>query len=144
MGEPGRGDRAGWPAPRPRQPRDQRLGATFSLVGRPSGPGLFFLDENRGWFATETGTWVTQNGGTLWRDPGLNPDARLTRTHFGDAQFGWGIGPAVGLAYFSPDGGTTWVPQGVPVTTPLLSLVATDRDHAWIVGAGGVILRYLP
>jgi photosystem II stability/assembly factor-like uncharacterized protein len=119
-------------------------GESFVSVGRPFGAGLFFLTESVGWFATDRGTWITVNGGALWTAQGDNSDTPLTQVRFGDTQIGWGISPTPGLIYFSPDSGSTWVPQGLPIATRLTALAVSDAANAWAVGQGGVILRYIP
>lgn len=104
--------------------------------------------------------WSTSDGGATWSEQNFPADAGLIHClYFQDNQKGWALGvknesidvfvDTYGVAYFTENGGQTWVEK----FNPELKLVFTDIDFAddqkgWIVGFassssenGGTIFR---
>jgi len=78
------------------------------------------------------------------REPDLPEDARLARSAVADSADGgqsamWRV--ESGAVERSADGGNTWTPVTVPISTRLNAGSAPSPDVCWLVGDGGVVLR---
>lgn len=81
-------------------------GETWSLVGIREKPvSLFFLDDARGWMATDGGIWRTGDAGRTWTK--LQKLESIERVFFLDEMLGFAVG-APRAAYQTADGGKTW------------------------------------
>lgn len=103
-------------------------GATWNVLlrntsenGYPTGNGLCFFDERRGWVTGHNGRLLhTEDGGAGWTDvrmplePGEHPIFRGVTFH--GEQDGWVYGDA-GVLFHTRDGGASWTRQtrGVPI-----------------------------
>ena len=92
---------------------------------------VYFADDEVGWLvvtrdifklkSNEAASYLlkTEDGGTTWRQvllSGEDPNARLVRLVFADAQHGWVFGES-GIVFGTHDGGRSWsesrLPEGV-------------------------------
>jgi photosystem II stability/assembly factor-like uncharacterized protein len=94
-----------------------------------------FVNAETGWAVGGYGSVLsTVDGGRTWRSQrvGTTP---LSGVDFVDAEHGWAVGKG-GVVLVTSDGGRTWSRQTVPRRPDLSKVVATDRTHAWVLGAG--------
>jgi photosystem II stability/assembly factor-like uncharacterized protein len=115
---------------------------------------LFFLDAQRGWAVGELGTVIrTEDGGKTWTAPAESEDKIYNSVFFTDNTTGWIVGE-FGTIKFTEDGGKTWQPREckdlVSETSDavwekpqpaLYGIFFADKEHGWIVGMDGVILK---
>jgi photosystem II stability/assembly factor-like uncharacterized protein len=84
----------------------------------------------------------TTNGGSFWYiSKETHPYARLMGVYFTDVNRGWAVGWNRRIL-FTTDGGSNWIPQNSPVSNNLRKVQFTARNIGYIVGDGGVILKY--
>jgi len=113
---------------------------------------------------------LSDDSGTSWRQAQVPASVSLTSVQFVDAEQGWAVGH-LGVVLHSADGGETWSKQldGIQAAQlalkaaqqggdakllkaaewlvadgpdkPFLDLYFSDRQHGYIVGAYGLILR---
>ncbi len=79
---------------------------TFDLI-KESPVALFFINENKGWLATQKSIQTTSDGGRTWQK--LNPMGGMRRLYFFDEKRGFAIGSPK-AAFSTRDGGATWDP----------------------------------
>jgi len=124
---------AGLPAqvqPRPSEimPRAAQ-GLTLSVVN--NGKHLFTVGER--------GQILASNDGLAWAQVAVPVRATLTALSFVDDEIGWAVGHDAAILK-TEDGGKSWMLQNFEPEkeTAFLSVVATDRNHAYAVGAFGL------
>jgi len=135
-------------------------GATWSSQQHPihfpmlgSYGDVFVLDASHAW-ATASGVHRVDEGypysapkavvrttnGVSW-EMAYRGRTGPDRVRFVSPTEGLGVDSS-GLLWESSDGGTTWITRTVTAPpVPLWDLYAFDRDHIWLVGDGGLILR---
>jgi len=100
---------------------------------------IFFLNESRGWMATNSGIWRTEESGRTWTK--LQKLESIEYLYFLDELHGYAVGDPK-AAYETIDGGKTWK-KVAAADEP-----STDRDNSvydWVVFDGpqhGFILGY--
>jgi len=100
-----------------------------------------FRDDRNGWAVGERGTLLrTTDGGETWTIIPTNVNVTLLSVQFLNDDEGWAIGRA-GTILRSSDEGKTWVRQESTTKQNLYSLIF-NKKIGWVVGGGGVALRY--
>jgi hypothetical protein len=154
-----RGIAAGWISdanpskkPRPTILTTSDGGAHWMLDALKDEPrSLFFLNDSLGWMVTESGLWLTEESGHIWRkifdQPKPNaklgpvsPGGLILRVWFLDEKHGFAVGYQKTVLE-THDGGRTWKPvteaaqpTGNPVFTAY-TRIAFDGKLGLIVGA---------
>jgi len=83
--------------------------------------------------------YSSSDAGSTWHfehTPGL-----FKTLCFVDQNNGWFAGP-LGILYYTSDGGASFAPQQSLVKTDINKVEMVDRNTGWVVGNGGVILKY--
>ncbi len=117
---------------------------------------VYFANERVGWLVAERDMLKlktndeprayllkTEDGGFSWQRiflNGFDPNARLVRAVFADAERGWVFGET-GVVFATRDGGAHWMRQASPTKHLLLGGAFIDYAHGWLVGAGATILQ---
>ncbi len=113
---------------------------------------IFMINRNNGWVVgrynpTEKGWIGVYNG--VWQQYKIFNDARtITELDIYGNDFGWCCGwtktsPSYG-AYLGFFDGNNWTSFTAPTDKGLLGIDILNVDNGWIVGVGGVILKYKP
>jgi hypothetical protein len=102
--------------------------------------GLFFIDENTGYFAAKDakGAFRTTDGGRTWA--GMAAAAVHRRILFADPEVGWSMRYAQ-LSY-TTDGGRRWSSRTIDFPAFPNAFSLPRRDVAYAVGEHGMIYRY--
>ena len=111
---------------------------------------ILMINQNNGWVVgrynpTEKG-WIGFYNG-VWRQYKIFNDARtITELDIYGNDFGWCCGwtktsPPYG-AYLGFFDGNNWTSFTAPTDKGLLGIDILDKNNGWIVGIGGVILKY--
>lgn len=103
-----------------------------------SGNGLFALDSNHIWAATNEGyVYFSEDGGTSWEEllaGGVVSSGPIRAIHFADQNVGW-LGAENNIIARTVDGGVSWSlitgPAG-QTTDDIFSVAALDRNRVWI------------
>ncbi len=128
--------------------KPQRSGIEKDLLA------VFFLDAQQGWAVGEYGTLIhTADGGATWATMMEPEDKGYNNVLFVDQNTGWVIGE-FGTILHTEDGGKSWTPQeckdfdaavkaaGWDRPKPTLyGICFLDKDHGWLTGMDGVIIR---
>jgi len=100
-----------------------------------------FRDDKNGWVVGEHGTILrTTDGGESWTAVPTNVNVTLLSIQFLNDQEGWAIGRS-GTILRSNDEGKTWSLQDSTTKQNLYSLIF-NKKVGWVVGGGGMVLRY--
>ena len=100
-----------------------------------------FRDDKNGWVVGERGVLLrTTDGGETWTPVATNTNVTLLSVQFLNDDEGWAIGRG-GTILRSGDQGRTWTPQTSTTKQNLYSL-HFNKKIGWVVGGGGVVLRY--
>lgn len=101
-----------------------------------------FVDERNGWLAGAN-LWHTTDGGQSW-DSALDENFRTVA--FADSKRGF-VANTNNEIRVTEDGGVTWTEASVVNNAPRAFFVSNghyvngDRDHAWLAGTQGMMLR---
>ena len=126
-----------------------------------------FQTHLAGWATADEIIWGTTNGRS-W-SPEVKADQRMTSVDFADELYVWAVGEGGTILHSNQGGHTlleggarvfTWKPQCITftyseqgietgcdeayATENLLDLAVVDREHVWVVGEGGTILKLVP
>ena len=112
-------------------------------VGQDQAPelaGLWFNDENTGWFCGDRVVMRTTNGGNTFIDSMSQP-TELKDIHFKNENEGVIIGYA--LAYRTTNSGVNWYSVILPssLATPFCDRVTFIGDTGWTASWGNVVFR---
>jgi len=125
--------------------RSDDAGENWSVVsvieGQDGGEGgLFFLDENVGYFSTKygKGSYRTVDGGKTWN--AMPATGVFRRIVFADPEVGWSMMYQT-LAY-TTDGGKRWFSREMRFPAMPNAFSLPRRDRAYVVGPHGMIFRY--
>ena len=100
-----------------------------------------FRNDKDGWAVGERGTLLrTTDSGETWTAIPTNTNVTLLSIQFSNDEEGWAIGRS-GTILRSSDEGRTWVHQESTTKQNLYSLIF-NKKVGWVVGGGGVVLRY--
>lgn len=100
-----------------------------------------FRNDKDGWAVGERGTLLrTTDGGESWRVIPTNVEVTLLSIQFLNGDEGWAIGRG-GVILRSRDEGKTWVREDSTTKQNLYSL-NFNKKIGWVVGSGGIGLRY--
>jgi photosystem II stability/assembly factor-like uncharacterized protein len=100
-----------------------------------------FRNDKDGWVVGERGTILrTIDGGETWTTVPTNLNVTLLRIQFASDDEGWAIG-RTGTILRSKDEGKTWVREESTTRQNLYSLYF-NKKIGWVVGGGGIVLRY--
>lgn len=131
-----------------------------SWVERPLGidhaiNDIYFVGKDTGFAVAGGSIFETSNGGHSWREAhkflpaefdGATPE--LYSLRFNGKKRGWVVGSASrgdvitnSILAITRDGGATWQVLQAPTRQELIHIDVVDEKRAWIVGAGGAILR---
>jgi photosystem II stability/assembly factor-like uncharacterized protein len=134
--------------------RTEDGGETWSPVSTIQGPdprtgGLFFLDENNGFFVSPypKKTYRTTDGARTWT---VVPATEIgPRVKFADPEVGWsfqslcvGMGCENAKLFYTTDGGRRWSSKSFPFPTGVTAFSLPRRDVGYAVGDHGMIYRY--
>jgi photosystem II stability/assembly factor-like uncharacterized protein len=116
---------------------------------------LFFPGKDSGFALAGGSIFETADGGHSWREAhrflpsefdGATPE--LYSLRFSGKKRGWVVGSASrgdlitnSILAITRDGGATWQVLQAPTRQELIHIDVVDEKRAWIVGAGGAILR---
>ena len=111
--------------------------------------GVYFLKHQLGWAVggIDNGNNVeiimkTIDGGITWQTVEENYNFKsLKGVYFVNADTGWAVG-SNGRILNTTDGGSTWIVQNSPVSNNLRKIQFPSESTGYIVGEGGVILKY--
>jgi photosystem II stability/assembly factor-like uncharacterized protein len=131
-----------------------------SWVERPLGidhaiNDIYFVGKDTGFVVAGGSIFETSDGGHSWREAhkflpaefdGATPE--LYSLRFNGKKRGWVVGSASrgdvitnSILAITRDGGATWQVLQAPTRQELIHIDVVDEKRAWIVGAGGAILR---
>jgi photosystem II stability/assembly factor-like uncharacterized protein len=131
-----------------------------SWVERPLGidhaiNDIYFVGKDTGFVVAGGSIFETSNGGHSWREAhkflpaefdGATPE--LYSLRFNGKKRGWVVGSVSrgdvitnSILAITRDGGATWQVLQAPTRQELIHIDVVDEKRAWIVGAGGAILR---
>jgi photosystem II stability/assembly factor-like uncharacterized protein len=131
-----------------------------SWVERPLGidhaiNDIYFVGKDTGFAVAGGSIFETSNRGHSWREAhkflpaefdGAAPE--LYSLRFNGKKRGWVVGSASrgdvitnSILAITRDGGATWQVLQAPTRQELIHIDVVDEKRAWIVGAGGAILR---
>ncbi|MDH4125659.1 MAG: YCF48-related protein [Gammaproteobacteria bacterium] len=120
-------------------------GANWSVVSivadeQGSEGGLFFVDENTGFFSTAYGksAFRTTDGGQTWS--GIPATQVFPRMAFADPEVGWSM--LYSDLSFTTDGGRRWSSRRLDFPAFPNAFSLPRRDVAYAVGDHGMIYRY--
>ena len=100
-----------------------------------------FRNDKDGWVVGERGTILrTTDGGESWTTIATNLNVTLLRIQFVNDEEGWAIG-RTGTILKSNDEGKTWTREESTTRQNLYSLYF-NKKIGWVVGGGGIVLRY--
>jgi len=129
-------------------------GHTWSAMTTPGSAYLYsmaFADQNRGWIAGNyERIWATTDGGMNWTVRQYLPSSQVDNQDICvlDSVNLVVVGSESGSMYtpvwiqVTNDGGTSWDSLGHPSGMPLVSVSFADRDHGFVAGEDGQLLRY--
>jgi photosystem II stability/assembly factor-like uncharacterized protein len=102
--------------------------------------GLFFVDENTGYFSTKysQAAFRTTDGGTTWT--GMAATSIHRRIVFADPEVGWTM--MYNQLSFTTDGGRRWSSRTIAFPAQPRAFSMPRRDVAYAVGEHGMIYRY--
>jgi photosystem II stability/assembly factor-like uncharacterized protein len=102
--------------------------------------GLFFLDENVGYFSTHygKGAYRTVDGGRTWT--ALPATSVYRRIVFADPEVGWSM--MYNQLVYTTDGGKRWFSRELKFPAMPTAFSLPRRDRAYVVGEHGMIFRY--
>jgi photosystem II stability/assembly factor-like uncharacterized protein len=120
-------------------------GASWSAVAVVEGHmanegGLFFVDENTGYFSTtySKAAFRTTDGGVTWT--GMPATSIHRRIVFADPEVGWTM--MYNQLSFTTDGGRRWASRTIDFPAQPRAFSMPRRDVAYAVGEHGMIYRY--
>jgi photosystem II stability/assembly factor-like uncharacterized protein len=120
-------------------------GASWSVVHvleNESGSegGLFFIDENVGYFSTRDAksAFRTTDGGLTWT--GMPATSIGRRIVFADPGVGWAM--RYNMLSYTTDGGKRWSSRQLALPAMPNAFSLPRRDRAYVVGDHGMIYRY--
>ena len=100
-----------------------------------------FRNDKDGWVVGERGTILrTTDGGETWTTIPTNLNVTLLSIQFASDDEGWAIG-RTGTILRSNDEGKTWVREESTTRQNLYS-INFNKKIGWVVGGGGIVLRY--
>jgi photosystem II stability/assembly factor-like uncharacterized protein len=102
--------------------------------------GLFFLDENVGYFSTKygKGAFRTVDGGRTWN--AMPATSMFRQIMFADPEVGWSM--MYKQLVYTTDGGKRWFSRELPFPAMVEAFSLPRRDRAYVVGEHGMIYRY--
>lgn len=116
---------------------------------------IYFVGKDTGFVVAGGSIFETTDGGHSWREAhkflpaefdGATPE--LYSLRFNGKKRGWVVGSASrgdvitnSILAITRDGGATWQVLQAPTRQELIHIDVVDEKRAWIVGAGGAILR---
>lgn len=116
---------------------------------------IYFVGKDTGFAVAGGSIFETSDGGHSWREAhkflpaefdGAMPE--LYSLRFNGKKRGWVVGSASrgdvitnSILAITRDGGATWQVLQAPTRQELIHIDVVDEKRAWIVGAGGAILR---
>jgi photosystem II stability/assembly factor-like uncharacterized protein len=116
---------------------------------------IYFVGKDTGFVVAGGSIFETTDGGHSWREAhkfqpaefdGATPE--LYSLRFNGKKRGWVVGSASrgdvitnSILAITRDGGATWQVLQAPTREELIHIDVVDEKRAWIVGAGGAILR---
>jgi len=101
---------------------------------------IHFIDEQNGWFCSNTSVYHSEDGGENWHYMATLPDSSLSRIYFKKNE-GWVMGEKI--IYYSSDGGNSWEAQlQVDGEEKLVSLSFVNRSNGWALSENGKVYRY--
>jgi len=113
----------------------QNVGTTGTLYH------VDFRNDRDGWVVGERGTILrTTDGGETWTTIPTNVNVTLLSIQFASDDEGWAIG-RTGTILKSTDEGKTWV-KDESTTRQNLYSIYFNKKIGWVVGGGGIVLRY--
>ncbi len=102
---------------------------------------LFFINPKTGWTVGGDGKiYQTVNGGKFWRAQNSPVNTTLTDVFFNNTAEGWAIGD-VGTVLHTFTAGNIWTSENIKSSRKLEKIFFIERQ-GWIVGFGGLILKY--
>lgn len=120
-------------------------GASWSIVSvlenqNGSEGGLFFIDENTGYFTTRDAqsSFRTTDGGATWS--GMPATAVHRRIVFADPEVGWAM--RYNQLSYTTDGGRRWASRTIDFPASAHAFSLPRRDVGYVVGDHGMIYRY--
>jgi len=120
-------------------------GATWAAVTLPGPPdqlqAVHFPEPRIGYVGGLRTIWQSTDYGLSWRivaGAGRTPRDPLAFA-FPSVNRGYAVGQN-GQIFRTSDGGTTWVPQNIPLRINLRSVFFLDEDTGYAVGDGGVVI----
>jgi photosystem II stability/assembly factor-like uncharacterized protein len=125
--------------------RSEDGGDSWSVVSVVEGEngsegGLFFLDENVGYFSTKYGKsgYRTTDGGRNWT--AMPATSLFRQIVFADPEVGWSM--MYKQLVYTTDGGKRWSSRELPFPAMPNAFSLPRRDRAFVVGDHGMIYRY--
>jgi photosystem II stability/assembly factor-like uncharacterized protein len=116
--------------------------AVISVIEGENGSegGLFFLDENVGYFSTKYGksAYRTVDGGKTWN--AMPATSVFRQIVFADPEVGWSM--MYKQLVYTTDGGKRWFSRDLPFPAMPNAFSLPRRDRAYVVGDHGMIFRY--
>ena len=111
--------------------------------------GIQFIDADHGFVAAsaeeeDAGRLLsTGNGGAAWRRQWIVADSGVRDVFFVNADEGWAVTDRGQYVYHTVDAGRTWLaePKVFDQDVTMVRLGASDPQHVWAVGAGGIFFR---
>jgi photosystem II stability/assembly factor-like uncharacterized protein len=110
-----------------------------------------FVDSRNGWAGgsvfvngVETGVILhTADGGRTWRFQLQGAVGNsMSSISFSDRKHGVAVGGDT--TYVTTDGGNRWVPVPSGTSLGVFAVSMMDASHAWAVGPGGTIVKFVP
>ncbi|HET9644974.1 MAG TPA: YCF48-related protein [Burkholderiaceae bacterium] len=106
----------------------------------PSPADLHFIDEQRGWLVSMTGSiYHSEDGGQTWSEQARLP-YRWTTVRFANSQVGVALGND-GIIARTTDGGATWTLKYSGTPQELRRMVFSNESTGWAVGTSGAVLK---
>ena len=119
-------------------------GATWTRQQSGTKSTIFHIDfrgEKRGLAVGERGTVLrTLDGGLNWTPVGVRTRSTLLNVQFVSDDNCWAVGRS-GTILRTDDGGLTWIEQESGTKQNLYGLYLVKKS-GWVVGGGGMLLRY--
>jgi photosystem II stability/assembly factor-like uncharacterized protein len=108
-----------------------RAAQSLTLAVVNNGKHLFTVGER--------GQILASNDGLAWAQVAVPVRSTLTALSFADDETGWAVGHDAAILK-TEDGGKSWMLQNFEPEkdTAFMSVIATDRNHAYAVGAFGL------